>query len=148
MSSGTALLIVALWLVQRRGWRPLHERVLHLLARIDIALIVVEFFIILPYILHQALGSKSQFESVKLILGGEFTSPFWVIAVAVRPARAAGDRGHRGAQGVAARSHESRFMAWIESYGAVTAATLVLVGGVSLRWVFVYAGQVARLLPG
>jgi polysulfide reductase chain C len=145
MSSGTALLIVALWFLQRRGWRPLHDGVLHLLTRIDIGLIIVEFFLILPFILHQALGTKSQFESIKLILGGEYTWQFWLVVVLfglMVPLTI------EVTEVLKASRKLPRAGGWLDAYGALTAALLVLVGGVALRWVFVYAGQVARLLPG
>lgn len=145
LSSGAALLITALWIAGRRGWRPLQHESMMLLARIDIALIVVEFFLIVPFVLHQALGTESQFESIKLILGGRYTAPFWILVVLfglgvplVLEAAEVFQQHHR----------LRRFGHWLEGYGALAAAILVLMGGVSLRWVFVFAGQVARLLPG
>lgn len=145
MSSGAALLIIGLWTVQRRGWRPLQDESMQLLAKIDVALIIVEFFLIVPFVLHQALGSRSQFEAVKLILGGAYTVPFWLFVVllglslplALEVVELSG------------RHVGSRSMGrWLGRNGALTASVLVLVGGFALRYVFVYAGQLARMLPG
>jgi formate-dependent nitrite reductase membrane component NrfD len=145
MSSGAALLMIGLWAVQRRGWRPLQDESMKLLAKIDVALIIVEFFLIVPFVLHQALGSRSQFEAVKLILGGEYTLPFWLLVVvlglslplALEVVELSGR--HVGPRNV---GH------WLGRHGPLSASVLVLVGGFALRYVFVYAGQVARMLPG
>lgn len=134
LSTGCAALILVLAL-RRTG---LDAREARLLFSLDITLILLELFIVLPYVIHGRLSPLAVQEALALILGGPFTVTFWVLFFSLglvlplvlelwemRPVLL--DR---------AQLHPGRWLA-----GA--SAALVLFGGFVLRWVFVYAGQVS-----
>jgi formate-dependent nitrite reductase membrane component NrfD len=135
LSTGCATVILAMAL-RRPG---LDEQEARLLLSRDITLIVLELFIVLPYIIHGELSPLAVQEALKLILGGPFTVPFWVLFFSIglvlplllelwemRPVLL--DRpGFR----------PGRLLAGVS-------AALVIFGGFVLRYVFVYAGQVSR----
>lgn len=134
LSTGCALLILVFTL-RRDGLAPEEAR---LLLSLDIVLILLEFFIVLPYFVHGALSPLAVREALRLVLGGPFTVPFWVLFFAIglllplalevwemRPVLLARQALQPG-RGVTA-----------------LAAGLVLFGGLMLRYVFVFAGQVS-----
>ena len=129
-----AALIVALSL-NRSLLDATQLRVLHTL---DICLITLEFFIVLPYILHGELSIQAVKSSLELILGGPYTLAFWLLFAGmgllvplvlevweVAPALASG-----------APLHHNRCLAGLT-------AVLVIFGGYLLRYIFVYAGQIS-----
>lgn len=132
LSTGCALLILLLSL-RRVGLEPAEAR---LLFSLDIVLIVLELFVVLPYLIHGTLSPLAVQEALRLVLGGPFTVPFWVLFVflgllvplvlevwEMRPVFLA-RQVLRPGRGLAAAS-----------------AGLVLFGGLVLRYVFVFAGQ-------
>lgn len=134
LSTGCALVILALSL--RGGGMDAGEA--RLLLSLDIVLICLELFIVLPYVIHGTLSPLAVREALKLVMGGPFTFAFWVLFLALglmlplalevwemRPVLL-----ERGAL------HPGRLLA-----GA--SAALVIVGGFVLRYVFVYAGQMS-----
>jgi formate-dependent nitrite reductase membrane component NrfD len=134
LSTGCATVILTLCLT-RDGVGPREARLLY---SVDIALIFLELFVVLPYVIHGELSPAAAQEALKLILGGPFTFAFWglfftlglVAPLAlelweVKPSLLDG-----------AALHPNRFLA------GVTAA-LVVLGGLVLRYVFVYAGQMS-----
>lgn len=134
LSTGCALLILVLSL-RRTG---LQEGEARLLFSLDIVLILLELFVVLPYIVHGALSPLAVQEALRLILGGPFTWVFWgwfftlglllplgLELWEMRPVWLARQSLHP-TRGVAA-----------------LAALLVLMGGLMLRYVFVFAGQVS-----
>jgi formate-dependent nitrite reductase membrane component NrfD len=134
LSSGCAVLILALG-AQREG---LDQREAKLLYSLDITLMILELFIVLPYVIHGTLSPLSVQRALELILGGPFTVAFWgvffalglVLPLAIelwemRPVLL--DR---------ATLHPGRLLAGVS-------AVLVLVGGFTLRYVFVSAGQLS-----
>ena len=134
LSSGCALVILALSL--RRGGLEAGEA--RLLLSLDIVLIVLELFIVLPYLIHGTLSPLAVRQALQLVMGGPFTFAFWVLFLALglllplalevwemRPVLL--DRGSL---------HAGRLLAGVS-------AALVLFGGFVLRYVFVYAGQVS-----
>lgn len=135
LSTGCAASLVALLWDRRHPLEPGEATFLYLL---DVAFMALEFFIVVPYVLHGELSVLAVQESLKLILGGPFTVLFWVfflgmglllpLAIEVReiaPALLGGSAFHC-----------SRPL-------AATAAVLVLAGGFLLRYIFVYAGQMS-----
>src|SRR5262249_9683179 len=56
--------------------KPVQE--LRLLYGLDICFLALEFFIVLPYLIHGELSVQAVQDSLKLILGGPFTVLFWV----------------------------------------------------------------------
>lgn len=136
LSSGCALVILTLSLM-RSG---LDEGEARLLLSLDIVLIGLELFIVLPYLIHGALSPLAVQQALKLILGGPFTFAFWGVFLAtglllplalelweMRPVLLGGGPLHAG-----------RLLAGVS-------AALVLLGGFTLRYVFVYAGQMSSL---
>jgi len=134
MSTGCALLILALSL-RRAGLEAGEAR---LLFSLDIVLIVLEFFVVLPYLIHGALSPLAVREAIGLVMGGPFTVPFWVLFFTLglllplvlelwemRPVLLDKET-----------FHPSRTL-------AALSAVLVLFGGLVLRYVFVFAGQVS-----
>ncbi len=132
LSSGCALVILALSV----GKAGLDDGEARLLLSLDIVLISLELFIVLPYIIHGELSPLAVQQALRLILGGPFTFAFWVLFLAVglllplaievwemRPVLL--ERGPL---------HAGRVLAGLS-------AALVLFGGFVLRYVFVYAGQ-------
>jgi formate-dependent nitrite reductase membrane component NrfD len=133
-STGCAALILALSWNRKR----LDATQLRFLYTLDICLITLELFIVLPYILHGELSIAAVKSSLELILGGPFTVVFWLLFIGmgllapmalevweVAPALARG-----------APLHHNRRLAGLT-------AVLVICGGYLLRYIFVYAGQIS-----
>lgn len=137
LSSGAALLIL---LERRLGSEPGPAEDRRLLVSADVIFILLELFIILPYIVHGALSTLATRQSLQLLFGGTLAWLFWLgvvllgllvpllAEVASLAPTLAGERPLRIPHAVEA-----------------TAAVLVLVGGFLLRFVFVYAGQISRI---
>lgn len=97
-----------------------------LLARTDLWLIGVELFLLAIWITGLLSGGAASQAAVGTLLGGPYTAAFWTLVVAVglvTPLVAEWTELRRG-------EIPGRF-----------AAGLVLVGGLALRWVIVFAGQ-------
>jgi formate-dependent nitrite reductase membrane component NrfD len=132
LSTGTAVVILARVLDRD----PVEAREVRFLYTVDLCLILLECFIVLPYLIHGQLSSLAVREALGLVLGGPFTLAFWGLFLTAglltpllielwefKPVLL--DRG------------PLRFSPrW-----ASTAAGLVLFGGYVLRYVFVFAGQ-------
>jgi polysulfide reductase chain C len=54
------------------------SRAYQLLYTLDICLLTLEFFIVVPYIIHGQLSVQAVKDSLAMILGGPFTVVFWV----------------------------------------------------------------------
>src|SRR5215467_9496334 len=74
LSTGCAALIIALSL--RKQCMTSEE--FRFLYTTDIGLILLELFIVLPYVIHGELSVEAVKLSLKLIFGGPFTIVFWV----------------------------------------------------------------------
>jgi protein NrfD len=96
------------------------------LGRVDMGLIVVELTLIGLWLTSLATGGAAARAAAATVLGGPYTAAFWtmVVALGLLAPLTAGwlDLRHRQVPGR-------------------LAAVLVLVGGLSLRWIVVYAGQ-------
>jgi formate-dependent nitrite reductase membrane component NrfD len=108
------------------------------LYTVDVCLITLELFVVLPYLIHGKLSVQAVQDSLQLILGGSFTVAFWLLfmglgllaplaleTVELLPVIASGRPLH----------HNRRV--------AALGALLVVFGGYTLRYVFVYAGQLS-----
>ncbi len=166
--SGGCALLIAILAVRRRKFEMYDFRSLYLL---DVSFLTLEFFIVVPYIIHGELSVEAVRESLKLVLGGPFTVLFWVFfmglglvlpwAIEVREvlplllthvqvvapmnaatATVAGSSGsvirETPELAPAKKLHFSR--GW-----AIAAAVLVLMGGVLVRYIFVFAGQMSAI---
>lgn len=167
LSGGCALLILVLAASSRRF--EMHE--FQSLYLLDVSFLTLEFFIVVPYVIHGELSVQAVRESLQLVLGGPFTILFWVFfmglglvlpwaievyevlplllhhaqiiprgdAVAVvssgGPAAIPEERIESSPAG---KLHFSRM--W-----AMAAAALVLMGGVLVRYIFVFAGQMSAI---
>jgi len=99
---------------------------------------VLEFFIVLPYIIHGELSMQAVQDSLRLILGGPFTLWFWLFFLGLGlliPLLVE----LRELVPVIVSDREFRCH---RSVSAVT-ALLILGGGFLLRYIFVFAGQMS-----
>src|SRR6266567_8999831 len=132
LSTGSAALIIAL-LWDRKG---IEFEDIRLLYTLDICFLTLEFFIVLPYIIHGKLSVQAVQDSLMLILGGPFTLVFWVFFLGL---------GLLAPLAIETRevlpSLWSKVSIHLNRAWAATAALLVLMGGFLLRYIFVYAGQ-------
>ncbi len=133
LSTGTATLILVRLFDKKR---PVALAEMRFLYTLDICLILIEFFIVLPYLIHGKLSVLAVQDALAQVLGGPFTFTFWVLFLGCgllvpllielyefKPVLLG-----RGQLHISAR--------W-----ATTAAGLVILGGYVLRYVFVFAGQ-------
>jgi formate-dependent nitrite reductase membrane component NrfD len=134
LSTGCAVVILALSIHRKR----IDAAQLRFLYTLDICLITLEFFVVLPYILHGELSVEAVKRSLELILGGPYTLVFWLLFIGtgllaplvlevweMAPALSTG-----------APLHRKRGLAGLS-------AALVISGGYLLRYIFVYAGQIS-----
>jgi len=96
------------------------------LGRLDIGLITTELLLLALWMIGLATAGAASRGALGVILGGPYTAAFWTLVVAL---------------GLLT----PLIGEWIElRHGAIPGrlpAILVLVGGLSLRWILVYAGQ-------
>jgi formate-dependent nitrite reductase membrane component NrfD len=113
-----------------------------LIHSIDLILMVFSVISIFLFIFGLYVSTKSSAEAAKLIMGGEFTFPFWVLAVGAGIlfplALELAELIPHFSKGVELRVYHPRMT------GVVTAS--VLLGGFMLRYVVIYAGQMAQVI--
>jgi protein NrfD len=99
------------------------------LGRLDMGLITVELALIALWLVGLATAGEAGLQAARLVLGGPWTAAFWTLVVGL---------------GLLV----PLLGEWIEHRrGEVPGralAILVLVGGLSLRWILLYAGQYSR----
>ena len=104
----------------------LERREKELLSRVDMGLISVELLLLALWMIGLAAGGAASRAGLHTIMGGPYTAAFWTLVVAL---------------GLLT----PLIGEWIEhKHSAVPArltAALVLIGGLALRWIIVYAGQ-------
>ncbi|BDU73481.1 NrfD/PsrC family molybdoenzyme membrane anchor subunit [Mesoterricola silvestris] len=132
LSTGTAALILARMV--EKGPRDLAE--FRFLYTLDICLILLEFFIVLPYLIHGQLSVLAVREALSLVLGGPFTFIFWglFLGAGLLLPLAIELWEFKPVLMGSGTLHITRGL-------AMTAAGLVIFGGYVLRYVFVFAGQ-------
>lgn len=141
MSTGAAtILLITALLGSRRRDELEEER--RMLISTDMVLIVLEIFMLIPFLLHHALSTWSSASSIELILGGEFTLPFWIGVILLGIALPLAIEGYELFP-VILKEGAARYSLALSA----TSAVFVLIGGFVLRYVFVYAGQVSHFLP-
>jgi len=131
-STGLLFLLVPLfWKGSKRHAQKEHR----VLLTADLIFIFVEFFIILPFIIHAQLSTQSVITAMEMILGGPYTKVFWIGVVLLGIL-------------IPMVLEFSEFFGLFKKlpmimskFIHVTVAVLILVGGYLLRWVFVHAGQ-------
>ncbi len=141
MSTGTATVLLLTALLGTRKESG-YEEERRLLVSTDMVLIILEILMLIPFFLHHALAPWSSATSIQLILGGEFTPWFWIGVVLFGIVVPFAIEGYE-LYPVVLKEGSAR-------YGLVlslASSVLVLVGGFTLRYVFVFAGQVSHFLP-
>lgn len=107
-----------------------HEERLHFL-RVDLMIIGIELFLIVHMFMGFLASHQVQIEAAKLFLGGEYTAPFWIFVVML---------------GLILPF----FLEVLElkkiNIPHVLPPVLVLFGGIMLRFIIAYAGQISRWL--
>ncbi len=141
MSSGTATVLLITALLGTRHETGFEEE-RRLLVSTDLVLIILEVFMLIPFLLHHALSTWSSASSIELILGGEFTLWFWIGVILLGILLPLAIEGYELFP-VVLREGATRYSLALSAASGV----LVLVGGFVLRFVFVYAGQVSHFLP-
>ncbi|MFA6125761.1 MAG: NrfD/PsrC family molybdoenzyme membrane anchor subunit [Bacteroidales bacterium] len=101
------------------------------MARIDLLLIVIELFLIVHMFMGFLASTQVQIDAANLFLGGPYTAPFWMLVVGMG----------------------LLFPAALESLELLKfkmpfyiPAVLVIFGGIMLRFILAYAGQLSRWL--
>lgn len=115
-----------------------HKQELRILYAFDICFLSLEFFVVLPYIIHGQLSVQAVKDSLTLILGGPYTLLFWVFFFVfglVVPLFTE----VRELLPTIVRNREFHY----SRLAVATMAVLILGGGFMLRYIFVYAGQVS-----
>jgi len=132
LSSGCAAIILALSLSKD----TLSAEEFRFLYTMDIGLLVLEFFVVMPYVIHGELSVQAVKLSLGLILGGPFTVVFWVFVVGLGLLVPLTMEVWEMLPALSGRGaiHYTKRM-------ALSAAGLVLIGGFLLRYIFVFAGQ-------
>ncbi|MGB7623855.1 MAG: NrfD/PsrC family molybdoenzyme membrane anchor subunit [Terriglobia bacterium] len=134
LSTGCAALIFSL------SWnrKKLDPRQVRFLYTLDICFITLEFFIVLPYIIHGELSVRAVQDSLSLILGGPYTLVFWVFFMGLGLLVPLAIEVWELAPVLMSKAsiHHNKPL-------AAFAALLVLMGGYLLRYIFVYAGQIS-----
>ncbi len=101
-------------------------------TKIDLGLIGIEMVLLLLFVIGMLTSTEVHQEAVKLILGGPLTPVFWVLIFSIGLSLPA-------------------ILELLEIKGhhipSALAASLVLIGGLALRFVIVKAGQISSWLP-
>jgi formate-dependent nitrite reductase membrane component NrfD len=134
LSTGCAVLILGL--AGREG----RTQELRLLYGLDICFMVLEFFIVLPYLIHGELSVQAVQDSLRLVLGGPFTILFWVFFLGLGLLTPLVIELKELVPVVVSNRefHYNRIV-------TTSAAVLILGGGFLLRYIFVFAGQMSAM---
>ncbi len=133
-STGCAALILGL------ARREQSAQELKLLYGLDVCFMILEFFIVLPYLIHGQLSVQAVQNSLQLILGGPFTIVFWIFFLGL---------GLLAPLVIEVTELvpvmiSNREFHYRRSIAAGT-ALLILMGGFLLRYIFVFAGQMSAM---
>jgi formate-dependent nitrite reductase membrane component NrfD len=134
LSTGCAMLMLALlW------FKESTPEEMQFLFIADVVFLLLETFIVLPYVIHGELSVQPVKDALHLIMGGQFTMVFWVCFVGI------------GLLLPLVIELYEVFPVLIKNSGfkfdakmVTVTAVLVLLGGYMLRYIFVYAGQISR----
>jgi len=139
LSTGTAAVIILTAFTKEHALTG--DQDAKLLYTLDILLICLEMLIIVPFLLHAYLATASIQNSLQLILGGPYTFLFWGVVVLggllipllveIYEIYPMVFKKHM---------HHNRAL-------EVASGILVLVGGLTLRYVFVFGGQLSAFDP-
>jgi formate-dependent nitrite reductase membrane component NrfD len=141
MSSGTATVLLVTALLGTRHEHG-YEEERRLLISTDMVFIVLEIFMLVPFLLHHALSTWSSASSIELILGGEYTLWFWIGVIAIGIVLPLIIEAYELFPFIL-KQGAARYSLVLSAVSAI----FVLIGGFVLRFVFVYAGQASHFLP-
>jgi formate-dependent nitrite reductase membrane component NrfD len=108
----------------------------------DLILVVLCIIAVFLFIFGLCVSTKSSCEAVKLIMGGEFTLPFWLLVVGVGILLPLAIEVYELIPYYNRHAEPGEHSPWI----SVIFATSVLVGGFVLRYVVIYAGQISQTI--
>ena len=117
LSTGAALLMLSRVTAEER----------HFLARWDLVAIGLEVVLLALFLVGLVAGDRQSQGAAALLLGGRFTAEFWALVVIA---------------GLAVPALLEGFEMRLHLRATWVAPALVLLGGLSLRWILVAAGQV------
>ena len=100
-------------------------------ARIDLLLIAIELFLITHMFMGFMASTQVQIDAARLFLGGPFTAPFWIFVVSL---------------GLVIPAILEVLEIFKKEVPVLITASLVLFGGVMLRFIIAFAGQASRWL--
>jgi protein NrfD len=166
--SGGCALLIAILAVWPQKFEMYDFRSLYLL---DVSFLTLEFFIVVPYIIHGELSVEAVRESLKLVLGGPFTVLFWIFfmglglvlplviearevvplflpQVEIVPRLDTATAAVAGASvppGNERAEPASPKKLHFSRAWAIAAGVLVLMGGALVRYIFVFAGQMSAI---
>jgi formate-dependent nitrite reductase membrane component NrfD len=106
----------------------------------DLILVVLYIIAVFLFIFGLCVSTKSSCEAVKLIMGGEFTLPFWLLVMGVGALLPLSIEVYELIPYYHRHVEPTEHNPWI----SVIFATSVLVGGFALRYVVIYAGQISQ----
>ena len=109
---------------------------------IDFTLMVLSIIAILLFILGMYVSTRSSAEAVHLIMGGEFTLLFWIVAVGVGILLPLALEVYELIPHYIWQGELREHNPWLS--GITTAS--VLIGGFTMRYIVIYAGQVAQII--
>jgi formate-dependent nitrite reductase membrane component NrfD len=99
------------------------------LARADTIVLALELAVLVLFVIGLATGSRAHADAARLVLGGPFTAAFWVVVVGL------GILAPLALQPLAIRHRVTH---------TAVLPLLVIAGGLALRFVIVYAGQMSH----
>jgi len=106
----------------------------------DLILVVLYIIAVFLFIFGLCVSTKSSCEAVKLIMGGEFTLPFWLLVMGVGALLPLSIEVYELIPYYHQHVKPAERSPWI----TVIFATSVLIGGFALRYVVIYAGQISQ----
>jgi formate-dependent nitrite reductase membrane component NrfD len=144
MKTGNAsILLVGLFL---KGFQRIKQEEIVasklLIHSIDLILMAFSIIGVFLFIFGLYVSNKSSVEAVKLIMGGEFTLPFWILVVGVGILLPLILELYELIPYYSRHAEPSDQSPWI----SVIFATSLLIGGFALRYIVIYAGQISQTI--
>jgi formate-dependent nitrite reductase membrane component NrfD len=144
MKTGTAS--ICFWGCFVQGFRGMPREQIEtnkfMIHAIDFILMVFSIIAISLFIFGLYVSTRSSAEAVRLIMGGDFTFLFWGIVVGIGILLPLALELYELSPRLLGKGEMRPHSPWLS--GVVTAS--VLLGGFMLRYVVVYAGQMAKIV--
>jgi formate-dependent nitrite reductase membrane component NrfD len=143
MTGSASICFVGCFIKGFRGMSPMNVKTnKFMIHSIDFTLMVFSIIATFLFILGLYVSPRSSVEAVHLIMGGRFTLSFWILAVGVGIllplALEVYELIPHYIEHVELREHNP----WIS--GVIT--TSVLIGGFTMRYIVIYAGQMSQAI--